>query len=283
MSGKHHHHHTHDQHEGQTHDHPGGGAGGLHKVYSAPGESILTVRAVSGLSGDIMLTGLALMCGLDQPALANLADSLKLTFPGSAVTLEKRMVNGISGWGCAVNLPHEHAHRSLRDILEIIEASGLTDAAKVLSTSTFTLLAKAEAEVHGKRPDEVTFHEVGALDSILDICMVCALFDRLSPAHFICSPLPLADGSVYCAHGHIPVPAPAVMKLLKDVPVTSFPARGETVTPTAIALLKSLKAVFAPWPAMIIENQALVYGTKVFENAPNGTIWAYGSGHGQNI
>ena len=91
------------------------------------------------------------------------------------------------------------------------------------------------------------------------------------------SPLPIADGEVVCAHGVIPVPAPAVLELLEGIPVRPFSGEGETVTPTAIALLRSLGATFGPWPAMLVEKRALVYGSRVFANAPNGTIFACGT------
>ena len=255
---------------------------------------VLTVRAASGLSGDMMLAGMAVMAGVTQDDLDALVASLGLPslsrLPDAAgregtdctsraehpVRLETRSVHEVAGWGCVVDLPHEHAHRSLIDIQEIIRASSLAPEAAALAMQTFSLLATAEGAVHGKEPQAVTFHEVGALDSIVDICLVCALFVRLAPVRFVCSPLPVADGGVLCAHGWLPTPAPAVMRLLEGVPVRPFAGTGETVTPTAIALLKALGAVFAPWPSMTIARQALVYGTKVFENAPNGSIWAYG-------
>ena len=107
--------------------------------------------------------------------------------------------------------------------------------------------------------------------------MSCELFCLLAPSRFVVSPLPMADGFVRCAHGIIPVPAPAVLELMDGVPVRPFPGQGETVTPTAMALLKALPAEFGPWPAMRVEKKALVYGTRVFEDAPNGALFAYGS------
>jgi uncharacterized protein (DUF111 family) len=190
--------------------------------------------------------------------------------------LEQRRVHGVGGWGCAVDLPREHAHRTFADIRAIIEASSLTARARELSVAAFALLAVAEGAVHGQDPDSVRFHEVGALDSILDICLVCSLFARLNPDRFVCSPLPLGDGGVHCAHGWLPAPAPAVLHLLEDVPVRGFAGLGETVTPTAMALLKALGAAFGPWPNMRIARQALVYGGKIFPDAPNGVIWAFG-------
>jgi uncharacterized protein (DUF111 family) len=242
---------------------------------------VLTVRAVSGLSGDMMLAGMALMSGIPEGELADLALALGLPGPAAIPVLEERSVGGVAGWGCSLNLPLESRHRTLADITALIRASSLAPEAAALAEAAFVLLARAEGEVHGRAPEEVAFHEVGALDSILDICLVCALFARLGPSRFVCSPLPLADGGVFCAHGWLPTPAPAVLRLLQGVPVRPFAGEGETVTPTAIALLKTLGAEFAPWPAMIIERRALVYGSRVFAAAPNGSIWACGPALGR--
>ena len=100
--------------------------------------------------------------------------------------------------------------------------------------------------------------------------MACVLFTRLSPARFVVSPLPIADGEVVCAHGVIPVPAPAVLELLEGIPVRPFSGEGETVTPTAIALLRSLGATFGPWPAMLVEKRALSTGRVFSPMRPTG-------------
>lgn len=239
--------------------------------------SVLTVRAASGLSGDMMLAGLAAIAGLGEKELEALVKELKLPALEGALTIEPRSVNHIAGVGCRIALPHEHAHRSLAEIREIIAASAMPEEAKALSVRAFTILGEAEAEVHGKKTDEVTFHEVGALDSILDACMTCRIFTILKPARFICSPLPLSDGVIRCAHGLVASPAPAVLRLLEGVPVYGFPGKGETVTPTALSLLKALGAEFDGWPAMTVEKSLISYGSKVFENAPNGAIWALGT------
>ena len=273
------HEHTHE-HGGHTHphdhhDHTSGHAHHHGHHHHAHGGNILTIRAHSGLSGDIMLAGLLRMTELPAEELEACLASLMPELARS-VTLERREVNGIGGWHARVDLPHQHEHRTLRDILAIIESSGLSPHGKELSARAFTLLARAEAAVHGKAPEEVHFHEVGALDSMLDLCMSCELFARLAPARFVVSPLPVADGHVHCAHGVIPVPAPAVVELMDGVPVRPFAGEGETVTPTAMALLKALDAEFGPWPAMRVDRRALVYGTKVFKNAPNGALFAFG-------
>lgn len=256
---------------------------------------VLTIRALSGLSGDMMLAGLSAMTGVQDSTLNACIESFGIsTSPTCSVQLQQKFVQGIAGLHAHVIAPHEHVHRNVHDISKIIQKSSLTDKAKELALNTFYIIAKAEASVHGKSLEDVHFHEVGALDSIVDICLSSMLFDILKPDLFVCSPLPLADGMVHCAHGILPVPAPAVLELLEGASVTGFPFMGEagasgangasgasgnggeTVTPTALALLKSFGVTFGLWPSMRIEKRALVYGTKVFENAPNGSIWAFG-------
>lgn len=225
----------------------------------------------------MMLSGLAALAGLNSDKLDALAAELGLPALQGAVKLEERSINAISGVGCKITLPHEHAHRTLADIEKIIQASSMPEEARALSIKTFRLLAEAEAAVHGKRVQEVSFHEVGALDSILDTCLVCRIFTMLEPDHFICSPLPMADGVINCAHGLVHSPAPAVLRLLEGVPVCEFSGRGETVTPTAISLLRALGADFGPWPRMTVHKSVISYGGKVFENAPNGALWILGT------
>ena len=269
--GDHAHRHEHHHEHGHTHETAHGDGRG-----KARGGRILTIRSHSGLSGDMFLAGLLRMTELGEAETDRLLAAVLPELAGT-VRLTRRQVNRIGGWFADVSLPHQHEHRTLKDILGIIAGSGMDDEPKRLASDTFTLLAKAEAAVHGMKPEAVRFHEVGALDSILDICMACVLFTRLSPARFVVSPLPIADGEVVCAHGVIPVPAPAVLELLEGIPVRPFSGEGETVTPTAIALLRSLGATFGPWPAMLVEKRALVYGSRVFANAPHGTIFACGT------
>ncbi len=258
------HHHPHSPEE-QTH------------APAHSGGTVLTIRAHSGLSGDMFLAGLLRMTEADEADREALLTSIMPELAGT-LHLVQKSVRGIGGWHAEVTLPQQHSHRTLADILALIHASGMQPAAKDRAAATFTLLAQAEAAVHGTLPEAVQFHEVGALDSILDICLTCALFTRLSPAQFIVSPLPMTDGWVRCAHGILPVPAPAVLELLDGIPVCPFSGTGETVTPSAIALLRGLGAAFGPWPAMRVEKKALVYGDTVFDDAPNGAIFAYGSG-----
>lgn len=224
----------------------------------------------------MLVCGLACLLNLDDAKLNARLQKLNLPNLENCLAITNKSVNHIMGKNACVSLPHEHAHRTLTDILTIIRAGEMNEKAKELAEKTFILLAEAEASVHGKKREEVTFHEVGALDSILDICLACMLFAELAPDRFVCGALPLADGVILCQHGLIPSPAPAVLNLLEGVSVCAFQGKGETVTPTAIALLKSFDAQFGAWASMNIEKTVLVYGGKTFENAPNGSIFALG-------
>lgn len=268
--------HDHDHHHGHDHDHEHDHDHHHHheEPLAAGSGDILVVRPASGLSGDMLLAGLARMAGATDAELGEVAASLGL--PRDCVSVGPRALNEVNGWGCRIVLPHEHSHRTMADIRAIIAGSGLTASAQSLAVRAFELLAAAEGRVHGVAPEAVTFHEVGALDSILDTCLCAALYDRIAPAKFVCGPLPLCDGAVRCAHGLLPVPAPAVLELLEGVPVRGIDTLGETVTPTAIALLKALDAAFGPWPAMTVRERVLVYGGHVLPGVANGAIFALG-------
>lgn len=272
----HHHGHAHEHSSQDRHAHEHLHGDNAHAHASKKGEVILTVRACSGLSGDMMLAGLSSMAELTQKELDALTEELKLPALARCLTIEPRSVNHIAGIGCRIELPHEHAHRTLADIRQIIDDSLMPAEAKELSLKAFTLLAEAEAAVHGTALEDVSFHEVGALDSILDTCLACRVFTILKPSRFVSSPLPLADGVIRCAHGLVPAPAPAVLRMLQGIPVVNFKGEGETVTPTALCLLKALGAEFGGWPDMTVDRTVISYGGKVFHDAPNGAVWAIG-------
>ncbi len=279
MSHTHEHHHGHDHccghHGHHHHGEHGCCCGHHHQSHAHHIKSILTIRSYSGLSGDMILCGLLKMLDLPQEKIDELLINIYPAFKG-ILKLEKKEIQHISGWHSHIELPHEHEHRTLKDILEIIRASDMSPEGARRAEKTFTLLAQAEGSVHGIPFTEVHFHEVGALDSILDICLACELLSLLDPDQIVVSPLPIADGSIVCAHGVIPSPAPAVQMLLEGVAVRPIATEGETITPTAIALLKANEVQFDQWPSMTIEKTALVYGDKVFEGIPNGALFAFG-------
>lgn len=224
----------------------------------------------------MFLCGLMCMLGISNTEAQNILNGIFSELKG-AVHLEDKFVGGIRGSFCKVELPHEHVHRNMGDIRGIIQKAEMSETAKQLALKAFEFIAKAESRVHGIPVEQVTFHEVGALDSILDICFTCELFSQLAPDHLLVSPLPIADGHIHCAHGVIPSPAPAVQALLPGIPVRPFGAEGETVTPTGIALLKAFGAEFGPWPQFVIEKIETVYGTYVYEDVPNGATFAIGT------
>jgi pyridinium-3,5-bisthiocarboxylic acid mononucleotide nickel chelatase len=238
-------------------------------------DRIVVLRTPSGISGDMLVAGLSRLLG-DREALDSLLGQIGMPQLAGCFRVEPHAVNAISGWKAKVTLPHEHVHRPLSAIVEIIGKSSLSDRTKALSIATFERLAEAEGAVHGILPAHVEFHEVGALDSIVDICLAAGLLDRIAPAQFHCSPLPLCDGTVKCAHGILATPAPAVQEMLRGVPVYGLASTGETVTPTALAFLLSAGAQFGEWPAMEMTETARVFGGKLLPGVPNGAIFALG-------
>ena len=235
--------------------------------------SAIVLRTPSGISGDMLLTGLARLAGVSNAELSALVDLIGIDALRDCVAIEETHVDWITGSRARIDLPEEHAHRTLRTILDLIASSRLADPAKALAVRAFTILAEAEAKVHACTVEEVHFHEVGALDSILDTCLAAALFTRIAPAAFHCSPLPLCDGTIRCAHGLLASPPPAVQEMLAGVPVYGVDAAGETVTPTALAFLRAAGAQFGKWPQCEVVRAERVYGGKVFENIPNGAMF----------
>jgi hypothetical protein len=163
---------------------------------------------------------------------------------------------------------HEHS-RSLPQIRSLLMRADLTERARSLSLTAFSLLAEAEGRIHGIPPEEVHFHEVGGIDAIVDIACCAVAVDALDLDGWYCSPVNLGSGFVNCAHGRFPVPAPATAELLKNVPVYSAHVQAELVTPTGAALLRALDCRFESTPVM--RTQAIGYGagTRNPERFPN--------------
>lgn len=156
---------------------------------------------------------------------------------------------------------HHHEHRNLHDIQRLIEASTLEAAVKEKSLQIFTRLAEAEAQVHRTGIDQIHFHEVGALDAIIDIVGAVVGFKNLGVEKLYCSPLHVGSGTVECAHGTLPVPAPATLELIKGKPVYSTGVQGELLTPTGAAILTTMAAEFGPMPAMTVKTTGYGAGT----------------------
>ena len=165
---------------------------------------------------------------------------------------------------------HSHEHgRSLPEVRSLLMGANLTQRALNLSLTAFGLLAEAEGRIHGVPPEEVHFHEVGAIDAIVDIACCAAAADALDLDGWYCSPVNVGSGFVNCAHGRFPVPAPATAELLKNLPTYSAHVQMELVTPTGAALLRALDCHFDATPVM--RTQAIGYGagTRNPERFPN--------------
>jgi hypothetical protein len=159
----------------------------------------------------------------------------------------------------------DHQHRNLHDIKHLINDSNLEDEVKDLSLNMFQLVAEAEAKVHNKDISEVHFHEVGAIDSLVDIVGAGICIEELDVNQIYASPLHIGTGFVECAHGTIPVPAPATAEILTDVPVYSKGVESELVTPTGAAIIKTIADEFGPLPEVEIDSIGYGLGDKDLE------------------
>ncbi|MBQ7481542.1 MAG: nickel pincer cofactor biosynthesis protein LarC, partial [Lachnospiraceae bacterium] len=162
---------------------------------------------------------------------------------------------------------HSHHHRSLHDIEHIIYDLKLPESVKKNAVSVYSLIAEAESHAHGREVHEIHFHEVGTMDAVADVVSVCLLLDMLSPDKIVASGINVGSGHVHCAHGILPVPAPATEYILKGVPIYSGHIKSELCTPTGAALLKHFAAAYSEMPLMRIEKTGYGCGKKDFEQA----------------
>lgn len=216
----------------------------------------LYLDCFAGVSGD-MLLGALLDLGINVQTLSEQLS--KLGLDGYRLSSDKTVKVGIAATKAIVELTDKsYTHRHLPDILDIINKSSLPDVIKEKSSEVFAALAAAEANIHGVPPEKIHFHEVGAIDAIIDIVGTVTALNLLGIDQVICSQLPLGSGFIQCAHGTLPLPAPATLEILLGVPTVSCDIVGETVTPTGAALVKTLSSGFGPMPSM--EVQAIGYG-----------------------
>ncbi len=168
--------------------------------------------------------------------------------------------------------PHSHSHehsRGLREIRRIISKASISESAKKTAIAIFEALGRAEAKIHDTSIENVHFHEVGAVDAIVDIICAAVGAEALGVDEIICSPLNVGGGMMKCAHGAFPVPAPATVELLRDAPVYSSGLQAELVTPTGAAIVKTLASRFAAFPEMKIEKSGYGAGSRDFPGHPN--------------
>ena len=238
--------------------------------------NILYYDCFSGISGDMHL-GAMIALGVDRHYLAN--ELKKLPVNGYELSVHQDQRRGITGTRVDViitkedppaNLHHaaDHLHhgehhqhqRSYSAIAALITNSSLNDTVKRISKSIFHLLAEAEAKIHNQPMEEVYFHEVGAVDSIIDIVGAAICIDCLNPGKIIASPPELGSGFVQCAHGVFPIPAPATLEILKDKPVKVGSIPFESTTPTGAAILAAVVEEFVDTFSFVPQKTAYGIG-----------------------
>jgi len=214
-----------------------------------------------------MILGALVAAGVEPRALQ--AELQKLRVSGFEVSFETANRSGISATRAIVSTTTQHSHRHLKDIVKIIHDSELSETVKARAVQIFTRLAEAEARVHNQPVERVHFHEVGALDAIVDVVGAAICFELLKIEKFICSALHVGSGTIVIEHGTFPVPPPAVSELLKGAPIYSTDIRGELVTPTGAAIIASVCEEFGGLPVMKVLQTGYGAGTREYEKFPN--------------
>jgi pyridinium-3,5-bisthiocarboxylic acid mononucleotide nickel chelatase len=220
----------------------------------------------SGISGDMFLAAL-IDAGVPVDRLFSELKKLPLGFYEFKRTRALR--GGVVGTRVDIRVPGEQPHRHLSDIQALLEQAPLPEKAAAQALKIFTHLAEVEGKLHNVSPSKIHFHEVGAVDAVLDVVGTCVALELLEISDLICSPLNVGSGRVNAAHGSLPVPAPATAELLKDIPVYSTGVEGELVTPTGAALVAALASGFGPLPMMKIAKIGYGAGEKDFPGHPN--------------
>ncbi|WP_263315300.1 LarC family nickel insertion protein [Bacillus sp. S3] len=164
---------------------------------------------------------------------------------------------------------HHHDHRAYKDIVALIEEAGFSESVKETALKIFKRIGEAEGHIHGIPLEKVHFHEVGAVDSIIDIIGAAILIDQLGVEVIKSSPIPLGKGKIQIDHGLYPVPAPATLEILKGVPIEQSDVKAELTTPTGAAIVAVLAEEFCSIPSMRIKSIGYGAGTKTFKNHPN--------------
>jgi uncharacterized protein (TIGR00299 family) protein len=227
---------------------------------------IAYLDSVGGLAGDMIVAAL-LDAGADRARLEALPAELGLGAVGIAVERVERQ--GTGALHVSFEAPDDTAYRDWRTIRTLLERSRLTPRVRERSLAVFSGLAAAEARVHGVTPDEVHFHELGAVDTLMDVCGAVSLLDALEIDELACSPLPIARGLVRAAHGILPLPSPATAELLRGAPLYGVETEGELVTPTGAALAAALVTAWGPLPPLVLERVGAGAGTRDLPQRPN--------------
>jgi uncharacterized protein (TIGR00299 family) protein len=253
----------------------------------------LYIECAMGAAGDMLMAALVEL--LPEPG--RMIDRLNgLGIPGTYVQRQAAVKCGITGTHISVTVKgeeeesldahdhspeqdhhhdeaashdhdHTHEHAGMGDITQLISGLPVSQAVKTNALDVYNLLAEAEAHVHGRPVEQVHFHEVGTMDAVADIVGVCLLMEELAPDRVVVSPIHVGSGQVRCAHGILPVPAPATAYLLRGIPTYGGSIRGELCTPTGAAILKHFANEFGSMPVMRVQSIGYGMGKKDFEAA----------------
>lgn len=225
----------------------------------------LYLDTFSGISGDMFL---GLLVDLGVP-LADIENELrKLPVSGYRLEVKREKRQGIEAAKVTVVNDEHHHHRTWADIDRMLADSPLEGKAKDLARRIFRRIGNAEAKIHGTALETVHFHEVGAVDSIVDVVGAAVGLQLLGAAQIVCAPLPMTRGVVRCAHGTFPLPAPATLEILRGLPVVADPANVELVTPTGAAIAAEI-AIFGTMPAMTLQAFGYGAGERDLADRPN--------------
>ncbi len=227
---------------------------------------IAYIDCASGVSGD-MLLGALTDIGLDKDKLTEILKDLGLS--NFEIKAEKVLRKGIGAVNLTIDIGHEHKHRHLKDIYEIVDNPVLSDNVRDKVKKVFEKVAEAEGKIHGISPDKVHFHEVGALDSIIDIVGTIWGLEQLGIDKCFSSAITLGSGEVKCAHGIIPVPSPATLDIIRGYPVLKKEIGFELATPTGTALITTIAEYRENLPLMEIDYTGYGCGDREMENMPN--------------
>jgi pyridinium-3,5-bisthiocarboxylic acid mononucleotide nickel chelatase len=254
--------------------------------------AILYFDCFSGISGDMTLAALVDL-GADPKKIET--ELGKLPFEKASLSFDKVIKKGISALKLRITLgenrvqfkmkahshthdlshTHDHVHshsdghRHYREIVQMIQQSDLTDLVKERSVQIFTAIGIAEAKIHQVPLEDVHFHEVGAVDSIIDIVGTAIALEDLGVEKIYSSPVAVGNGSVFCDHGLYPVPAPATIEILRNIPIRSTEENGELTTPTGAGILSSLCVEYGPMPTMTVNQIGYGAGEKELQKQPN--------------
>jgi hypothetical protein len=220
----------------------------------------------TGLSGDMMV-GALLDAGWPEEAMRGVLDRIPLE--DARVTVEMRKQHSLCGKGIRVDAQGEPPSRPFLDIRRLLSASALDPAVRDRSIDLFHRLAVVEGRLHGCDPDQVHFHELGAIDSIADIVLTVAGLAGLGITELSCGPVPLSRGEIVTAHGRLPVPTPATLLLLEGLPIRWLTIEGEWLTPTGALILSSLVDRFGPPPEMKLRAVGIGAGTRQSSDRAN--------------